>query len=95
MEIGEFVCTPPFGTEMLVVAARTEEFPPIETYKKNGYKFLTNQDAESAARSFRGMQPIPEPNGHNENNIQQEMIQEGPPDFQQSETQLVITTMEE
>ena len=38
------------------------------------------------------MKPKPKPNG--ENNIQQEIIQE-PPDFQQSETQLVITTMEE
>ena len=90
VEIGEFVCAPPFGAEMLVVAARTEKFPPIETYEGNGYKFLADQDAESAALSFRGMKPKPKPNG--ENNIQQEIIQE-PPDFQQSETQLVITTM--
>ena len=94
VEIGEFVCTPPFGTEMLVVAARTEKFPPIETYERNGYRFLANQDAESAAWSFRGMQPIsdepirPQPPDPHQINAKQS------PRFQQSETQLVITTME-
>ena len=82
VEIGVFVCTPPFGAEMLVVAARTEEFPSIQTYEKNGYIFLLDQDAESAARSFRGMQPMPESNGNQS------------PDFQQSDAQLVLTTME-
>ena len=95
VEIGEFVCTPPFGAEMLIVAARTEEFPPIDTYKKDGYKFLADQDAESAARSFsdagRGMQLKSESNG--KTGFQQEIVQEAP-DFQQSEAQLVITTME-
>ena len=72
---------------MLVVAARTEEFPPVETYEENGYIYLADQDAESAARSFRGMQRIP--NG-NENGDEDEPQ----PSFTQSEAQLVITTME-
>jgi hypothetical protein len=54
VEIGEFVCAPPFGAEILVVAARTEKFPPIQTYEENGYFFLVNQDPASAARTFRG-----------------------------------------
>ena len=49
VEIGEFVCAPPFGAEILVVAARTEKFPPIEVYEENGYFFLVDQDPESAA----------------------------------------------
>ena len=93
VEIGEFVCTPPFGTEILVVAARTEKFLPIETYEKDGYKFLADQDAESAAQSFRGMQPTPNPNGRRLL-VLHRIDAEQPPDFQQSEAQLVITTME-
>lgn len=54
VEIGEFVCAPPFGAEILVVAARTERFPPIETFEDNGYFFFVDQDPESAARTFRG-----------------------------------------
>ena len=54
IEIGEFVCVPPFGAEILVVAARTEKFPFIQTYEENGYFFLVDQDPESAARTFRG-----------------------------------------
>ena len=51
----EFECAPPFGAELMVVAARTEEFPPIQTYKSNGYYFLSAKDAGRAARDFRGM----------------------------------------
>ena len=83
VEIGEFVCAPPFGTELLIVAARTGKFPHIETYEKNGYSFLVDQDAELAARSFRGMQSIPNKTAEQKNL-----------DFQQSEAQLVLTTME-
>ena len=94
IEIGKFICTPPFGAEVLVVAARTEKFPPIQTYKENGYDFLVDTDSESAAQSFRGMQRISD-----ESNRQQ-LVDSGqsgaqqPPDFQQSEAQLVLTTME-
>ena len=83
IEIGEFVCAPPFGAEILVVAARTEKFPPIQTYKENGYDFLVDQDPESAARNFRGMKRI-----HGNNNQQQ------PPNFQHNEAQVVVMTME-
>ncbi len=51
----EFECAPPFGAELLVVAARTEAFPPIQTYESDGYHFLSAKDAGQAARDFRGM----------------------------------------
>ena len=79
VEIGEFVCAPPFGAEILVVAARTEPFPSIRTYKENGYVFLVDQDPESAVRAFRGMKQIPE---------------ENKTDFQHNEAQVVVVTME-
>ncbi len=82
IEIGEYVCAPPFGAEIMVVAARTEKFPPIETYEENGYFFLVNQDPESAARNFRGMQ---RPSDHNK---------QPQPDFQYNEAQVVVVTME-
>ena len=83
VEIGEFICTPPFGAEMLFVAARTEPFSAIKTRKENGYIFLEDQDAKSAARRSRGMQRI--------KGLKEQLS----PDFQQSEAQLVITTMKE
>ena len=85
VEIGEFVCAPPFGAEVLVVAARTEKFPSIQTYEENGYLFLVDQDPESAARDFRGqddgrgMKRIP---GKDQT------------DFQHNEAQVVVVTME-
>ena len=90
VEIDEFLCVPPFGTELLVVAARTEEFLPIKTREENGYSFLVDQDAESAARSFRGLQRIPDkPNEQSSENNEQESST-----FQQSEAQLVLTIIE-
>lgn len=87
VEIGEFVCAPPFGAEILVVAARTEKFPSIETYEENRYLFLVDQDPESAARAFRGedtrgMKRISEPNGQQK------------PNFQHNEAQVVVVTQE-
>ena len=72
----EFECAPPFGAEIMVVAARTEAFPPIQTYLSDGYHFLSAKDAGQAARDFRGMKK-----------------KQKRPDVQQSEAQLVITTM--
>lgn len=77
VEIGEFVCAPPFGAEMLVVAARTEKFPPIETFEDNGYFFLVDQDPEAAARAFRGMKRVSNPDQT---------------DFQHNEAQVVVVT---
>ena len=94
VEIGEFICTPPFGAEMLFVAARTEQFSDIKTRKENGYIFLENQDAASAARRSRGMQRIEELKEQLSSGSQQSNEQQ-PPDFQQSEAQLVITTIKE
>lgn len=51
----EFECAAPFGAELLIVAARTEKFPVIETYESDGYLFVKAEDAEQAARAFRGM----------------------------------------
>ncbi len=71
-----FECAPPFGAELLVVAARTEAFPAIQTYESDGYHFLSAKDAGQAARDFRGMKK-----------------KQKRPDAQQSEIQLVLTTM--
>jgi hypothetical protein len=83
VKIGKFECIPPFGAELLIITARTKQFPPIKTYKEGEYDVLVDQDAGSAAREFRGMKPKVD------NDVQQQ-----PPDFQQSEAQLVLTTME-
>ncbi len=88
VKIGEFLCTAPFGPELLVVAARTEKFPPIETYEENGYFYIVDADPEAAARRFRGLKRIPDPDSDLHNDEQQ------PPSFQQSEAQIVITTVE-
>ena len=96
VEIGTFRCIPPLGTEFLVVAARTEKFPAIQTRVEGEYNLLVDQDAESAVQSFRGLprglklvpeesneQQLIEPPQNNEN-----------PTFQQSEAQLMLTIME-
>ncbi len=95
VEIGDFRCVPPLGTEFLFVAARTEKFPEIETRPENGYNLLVNQDAETATqtvRSFptRGLIP--------EESSEQQVIDPQPDDneqprFQQSEAQLMLTIM--
>jgi hypothetical protein len=87
VEIGKFVCTPPFGAEILVVAARTEKFPTIQTYMENGYIFLEDQDPESAGRTFRAED---EPFRTEDGRGMQRM-----PDFQHNEAQVVVVTMEE
>ena len=86
VEIGEFLCTAPFGPELLVVAARTEKFPPIETHEENGYFYIVDADPESAARRFRGLKRIPDP--------APDPPEQQSPSFQQSEAQIVITTIE-
>ena len=55
VEIGQFLCAPPFGTELVVVAARTDKFPNIETIDVDGYLFLKEKDRKKAAESFIGL----------------------------------------
>ena len=89
VEIGEFVCTPPFGIEFLNVAARTDKFPPIETREEDGYHLLIDQDVEKVAELFRGLKPVEK----TEEPIEPPLSDEKPR-FQQSEVQLMITTTE-
>ena len=52
LEVGKFVCTPPFGAEQLHVYAKREPFSdlaPGETYEEDGYVYLT---------PLRGFQPL-------------------------------------
>ena len=88
VEIGEFLCAAPFGAELLVVAARTEKFPPIETREENGYFYIEDEDPESAAQRFRGLKRIPDPNTD-----PQPPDPDPQPSFQQSEAQIVVTTV--
>ena len=91
VEIGEFLCAPPFGTERLVIAARTEEFPAIQTREEDGHFFLEDQDAASASQKFRALKPIPKEKA-NEQQLIGPQQSDDPPRFQQSEAQLVLTT---
>lgn len=96
VEVGNFRCIPPLGTEFLVVAARTEEFPAIQTRTEGKYNLLVDSDAESAARSFRGLprglQLIPE--ASSEQQLIDPTENDEHPTFQQSEAQLILTIME-
>ena len=61
LEIGKFVCTPPFGAEQLHVYAKREPFPdlaPGETYEEDGYVYLT------PTRGFQPFKPQPEGSAH-------------------------------
>ena len=61
LEIGTFVCTPPFGAEQLHVYAKREPFPdlaPGETYEEGGYVYLT------PTRGFQPFKPQPEGSAH-------------------------------
>ena len=61
LEIGKFVCTPPFGAEQLHVYAKPERFPdlaPGETYEEGGYVHLTPM------RGFQPFKPQPEGSAH-------------------------------
>ncbi len=93
VKIGEFLCAPPIGDELVVVAAQTEEFPAIETYEENGYLFLVEQDAKKAAASFRGLKPIPEKRNEKQFIGPKPIIDEQP-SFQQSGARLGLTIRE-
>ena len=82
VEIGEFRCIPPFGIELMVVAARTKPFPDIETYEEDGYFYLAEKAAQLAADKFRGMQ-------RDDDGTYKPL----PSDIQQDEAQIVLTTL--
>ena len=49
----EFECASPFGAEMLVVIARTEEFEPLEMIEEDGYQFINKEPViQATARSL-------------------------------------------
>ena len=61
LEIGKFVCTPPFGAEQLHVYAKREPFrdlAPGETYEEDGYVYLI------PTRGFQPFKPQPEGSAH-------------------------------
>ena len=83
VEIGEFLCAEPFGSELLVAVARTEKFPNIEKREEDGY-FIIDGDPDSV----RGLKLIPDPNPDPKPDVEPQ------PTFQQSEEQIVFTTVE-
>ncbi len=93
VKIGEFLCVSPFGVEFLNVAARTEAFPDIETYEKDGFFFLKDQDAKNAAKIYRGLKRIPKKQNEQQF-IGPKPIIDKQPSFQQVEAQLVLTVEE-
>ena len=91
VEIGEFLCAAPFGTELLIAAARTEKFPMIKMRHVDGYYVLVEPDAASAAKLFRGLKRIPQQGAREQLGPQPSPEK---PSFQQSEAQLVLTVRE-
>jgi hypothetical protein len=51
----DFECAAPFGSETIVVLARTSPFPPLKARLKDGYKVLQARSASEAALQLRGM----------------------------------------
>ena len=94
--VGSFRCIPPLGTEFLVVAARTEKFPAIQTRRAGDYDLLVDEDVASAAASFRGLPRglVRIPDDSSEPQLIDPPADDEPPTFQQSEAQLMLTIME-
>ena len=46
--IDTFVCAPPFGSEILMIQARAEKFPQLDTQEEDGYYYLKTRDPEKA-----------------------------------------------
>ena len=53
----EFECDAPYGGEVLQVFARTEEFDPVETVEKDGYKYL-KEDLKKFLVATRGFKAV-------------------------------------
>ncbi len=54
---GEFECDAPFGSEVLQVFARTEQFEPVPTVEKDGYKYL-QEDLKKMLYATRGFKAV-------------------------------------
>jgi len=77
----EFECARPFGAEMLVAIARTEDFPPAETVEEDGFYFLKADSPAAAAAQARAIIR------------KRKKEKKEDRDIQQSEAKIVITTM--
>ncbi len=53
----DFECDAPYGGEVLQVFARTEEFDPVETVEKDGYKYL-KEDLKKFLVATRGFKAV-------------------------------------
>jgi hypothetical protein len=53
----EFVCSEPFGVEMLQVNAQTEKFEPLITKLVDGYRFITD-DLKAIIEKNRGFKKL-------------------------------------
>jgi hypothetical protein len=53
----QFQCDAPFGGEVLQAFARTEEFEPVITVEKDGYKYLS-EDLKKFLVATRGFKPV-------------------------------------
>jgi hypothetical protein len=54
---GEFECDAPYGSEVLQVFARTEDFEPVATVEKDGYKYL-QEDLKKFLVATRGFKAV-------------------------------------
>lgn len=59
---GEFECVAPFGGETMIVVARTEPFPKLQTVERDGIQFLEEKDPGKAGFAVRGFKKK-EPSG--------------------------------
>lgn len=53
----EFECSPPFGSEVLQIFARTEKFEPVATKSIDGYDYLA-EDLQKFVVKTRGMKQV-------------------------------------
>ncbi|MCG9126726.1 hypothetical protein JT359_03895 [Candidatus Poribacteria bacterium] len=44
VEIDSFLCTPPFGSETLIIQAKKTKFQPLQTNSRGGYDYLKTED---------------------------------------------------
>ncbi len=73
----EFQCAPPFGSEMMVVVARTEPFPKLATVNEGGYEFVVDNNVRQLAAGIRGMVKV----------------QRKSQKIQQTEARIILTTV--